>query len=110
MGYLETAFAAVERMNQEMAPARPPYLDAHGDLVIPFGAPPEALWWMPEGGSLLATLVNLDADTDVCRRYLDPGRLEWLEERAAILEHDAGHSRRDAEREALRILVEKKSI
>ena len=35
----------------------------------------------------------------------DESRDEWLEERAAILEHDAGHDRPTAERIAKRLWV-----
>ena len=84
-----------------------PRIDAYGDLVIPFGASPESMWWTSEGRSLLATLVGLDAAPEVIRRYLDFPKLDWLEERAAILEHEANMTRPEAEREAIRQLAER---
>lgn len=83
------------------------HLDAQGDLVVPFGSSPEALWWMPEGQSILTRLLNLEAVPEVVRRYLDLTRLDWLEERAAILEYDGNMSRAEAERAAIRELAER---
>jgi hypothetical protein len=38
--------------------------------------------------------------------FTDPSHHEWFEERAAILEFDAGYSRADAERIAMELTIE----
>ncbi len=82
-----------------------PYISNLGELVIPLGADPALCWWRG-GRSLLETLLALEAPIPLVRRHLDPERLDWFEERAAILEHDGGLARDQAEHEALRQLAE----
>ncbi|MEW6489813.1 MAG: hypothetical protein AB1578_18130 [Thermodesulfobacteriota bacterium] len=45
-----------------------PYLDAHGDLRVPFDAAPALQWWRG-GKSVLDTLDDLDAPAAVRGRY-----------------------------------------
>lgn len=64
-----------------------PWIDARGCLVIPFNTPVKYRWWQQGGQSVMETLK------------------EFFEERAAIMEHDAGFSRQEAEEEAARIMA-----
>lgn len=66
-------------------PAALPYLDQRGRLVIPFDCPPKYRYWAG-GQSVRETLREL------------------FEERAAIMQHDGGLSREDAEREAAEVV------
>ncbi|MGE4290864.1 MAG: hypothetical protein AB7E32_01525 [Desulfovibrio sp.] len=48
-----------------------PYLDEHGDLVIPFACPDNAeKYWKPEGKKLKALMRELNAPDEVMLRYL----------------------------------------
>ena len=66
-------------------PASLPYLDQRGRLVIPFDCPPKYRYWAG-GQTVQETLRGL------------------FEERAAIMQHDGGLSRDQAEQEAARIV------
>jgi hypothetical protein len=66
-------------------PAALPYLDQRGRLVIPFDCPPKYRYWA--GGQTVQETLR-----------------ELFEERAAIMQHDGGLSRDQAEREAARII------
>lgn len=62
-----------------------PYIDNRGRLVIPYDCPPKYRYWAG-GQSVKETLKEL------------------FEERAAIMEHDGGLTREQAEDEAARIM------
>lgn len=48
-----------------------PYLDEHGDLIIPFACPDNAdKYWKAEGKKMKELLLELDAPDDVILRYL----------------------------------------
>lgn len=64
-----------------------PWIDARGCLVIPFNSPAKYRWWQEGGQSVMETLKEL------------------FEERSAIMEHDGGLSREEAEQEAARIMA-----
>lgn len=64
-----------------------PWIDERGCLVIPFNSPVKYRWWQQGGQSVMETLKEL------------------FEERAAIMEHDGGLSREEAEQEAARIMA-----
>lgn len=64
-----------------------PWIDERGCLVIPFNSPVKYRWWQAGGQSVMETLKEL------------------FEERAAIMEHDGGLSREEAEQEAARIMA-----
>ncbi len=66
-------------------PAALPYLDQRGRLVIPFDCPPKYRYWA--GGQTVQETLR-----------------ELFEERAAIMQHDGGLSRDQAEQEAARIV------
>ena len=66
-------------------PAALPYLDQRGRLVIPFDCPPKYRYWAG-GQTVQETLRGL------------------FEERAAIMQHDGGLSRDQAEEQAARIV------
>ncbi len=67
-------------------PAALPYLDQRGRLVIPFDCPPKYRYWA--GGQTVQETLR-----------------ELFEERAAIMQHDGGLSRDQAEQEAARIVA-----
>lgn len=67
-------------------PAALPYLDQRGRLVIPFDCPPKYRYWA--GGQTVQETLR-----------------ELFEERAAIMQHDGGLSRDQAEQEAARIVT-----
>jgi hypothetical protein len=46
-----------------------PYIDARGDLIIPFDAPPKYHYWTPNGQSIFDTLAELNAPEEVLRRF-----------------------------------------
>lgn len=69
----------------EPAYGPPPHLDRFGKLVIPLDCPPRFRWW--QGGQSVAETVR-----------------ELFEERAAILEHDGGMTRQEAERRAAELV------
>lgn len=66
-------------------PASLPYLDQRGRLVIPFDCPPKYRYWA--GGQTVQETLR-----------------ELFEERAAIMQHDGGRSREEAEQQAARII------
>ena len=66
-------------------PAALPYLDQRGRLVIPFDCPPKYRYWA--GGQTVQETLR-----------------ELFEERAAIMQHDGGLQRDQAEQEAARIV------
>ncbi len=66
-------------------PVALPYLDQRGRLVVPFDCPPKYRYWAG-GQTVQETLRGL------------------FEERAAIMQHDGGLSRDQAEQEAARIV------
>ena len=45
-----------------------PYIDTHGDLVVPFGSDPAACWWLG-GKTIDEVLDDLDAPEDTRCRY-----------------------------------------
>lgn len=53
--------------------------------------------------------LNRDSDTNPLNN-LSPSQQEDFEERSAIMEFDAGLSREEAEREALRIILTKRNL
>jgi len=65
-------------------PTSLPYLDQRGRLVIPFNCPPKYRYWA--GGQTVQETLR-----------------ELFEERAAIMQHDGGLSREQAEQEAAKI-------
>lgn len=48
-----------------------PYIDANGELRIPFNSDPKFHWWKRCGQSLLETLRELKATEEIIRRYVD---------------------------------------
>jgi hypothetical protein len=46
-----------------------PYLNALGELIIPFNADPRYRWWAG-GQSIAQTLLELNASPEILRRYL----------------------------------------
>lgn len=66
-------------------PGALPYLDQRGRLVIPYDCPPKYRYWA--GGQTVQETLR-----------------ELFEERAAIMQHDGGLSRDQAEQEAARII------
>lgn len=66
-------------------PAALPYLDQRGRLVIPFDCPPKYRYW--SGGQTVQETLR-----------------ELFEERAAIMQHDGGLSKEEAEQQAARIV------
>ena len=66
-------------------PAALPYLDQRGRLVIPFDCPPKYRYWA--GGQTVQETLK-----------------ELFEERAAIMQHDGGLSKEEAEQQAARIV------
>ena len=47
-----------------------PYINALGELVIPFTTDPRYHWWKPGGQSIAQTLGELNAPAEVWRRYV----------------------------------------
>jgi hypothetical protein len=57
-------------MQDATKPARSiPYLDAQGDLVIPFDAPLKYHHWREGGQSIVQTLAELNAPPEAVRRH-----------------------------------------
>jgi hypothetical protein len=47
-----------------------PYINHHGDLIIPFGCDPKYHYWKQGGQNLALTLQELNAPAEVWKRYL----------------------------------------
>jgi len=47
-----------------------PYIDARGDLIIPFDSEEKYHWWKEGGQSIRETLKELKAPEEVVRRYV----------------------------------------
>ena len=79
--------AGIVKVVEEVSfnPASLPYLDQRGRLVIPFDCPPKYRYWA--GGQTVQETLR-----------------ELFEERAAIMQHDGGLSKEEAEQQAARIV------
>ena len=47
-----------------------PYLNAHGELIIPFESDPKYHYWKSGGQRLAVTLLELNASAEVWQRYV----------------------------------------
>jgi hypothetical protein len=48
-----------------------PRIDEKGDLHITFNSHPKYHWWNPDGQSVLATLIELNAPWEVAKKYME---------------------------------------
>ena len=68
------------RVTEAAKPNCRPFIDRHGDLVIPFESNPRYHWWRGGGQSILDTLLELGAQEDILDRYVMNWRLKITEE------------------------------
>lgn len=47
-----------------------PYINAQGELIIPFDCDPRYHFWKPGGQSIAETLTELNVPSEVWRRYV----------------------------------------
>lgn len=61
-------------LTQQSAEAPRPYINARGELIIPFDSDLRYHWWA-RGQSIRATLLEINAPPDVQARYVEPDTL-----------------------------------